>query len=138
MNRSAAAAALLITACTFITPNALVAAVVTKDPNLGPFWLPLSPVHGTYVYADSFVAPTGGTVSSLGTWLSDQGSGGTDVRFEVLGSLNGDPSQGPNINNVFATTATLSGITGPLNFYSAAPLQGSSPLVSGQTYWFAA
>jgi hypothetical protein len=114
------------------------AVTVTKDPDQGAFWHPLSPNGGTYVYADSFVAPISGTVSSLGTWLTDQGSGGTDVRFQILGSLSGNVSLGPDVSNVLATTAVQSGLTGPLTFYSAATLGGSTPIVGGQTYWFAA
>ncbi|MBK7406141.1 MAG: PEP-CTERM sorting domain-containing protein [Phycisphaerales bacterium] len=104
---------------------------ITKNPDLGNYWNPLSP-NGTYVYADSFVADAGG-VTNLGMWLDDVGTGGSSVRFEVWGDTGGF---GPDAGNVIASTGSLAiGATGGLNYYQA---NASGSLIPGNTYWFAA
>ena len=41
------------------------AQLISKDPDIGNWWYPLSS-GGTYVYADSFVAPSNAVVTSQG------------------------------------------------------------------------
>jgi len=122
------------------TPTATcVGTTITKPPDLGPFWFPLSPNGGSYVYSDSFVPQVGGSVSSLGTWLNTTVQDPTTtIRFQVWGSVNNDPTQGPDASNVIATSAPQSGFSGGLTFYSAAALPGGGTLVAGNTYWFVA
>jgi hypothetical protein len=111
------------------------AAVITKNPDLGDFWQPLSSNGGTYVYANSFVAQDSGTVSSLGLWLNE---GPNDLVFLVLGSKNNDAAQGPDIASVLASTATVAGQAfQTLTFVEAAAIS-SATLSAGTTYWFAA
>jgi hypothetical protein len=131
MNKTVAAVTLILLSAAPL----MAATTVTKDPDQGPHWRPLG-ASGSYVYANSFVAPTSGPVSSLGTWLTDNGLGGPTIRFEVLGSSNS--SSGPNVSNILARTAVLGPFSGSLAFHTATPLGGSTPLISGQTYWFAA
>jgi hypothetical protein len=133
---------LFTTACVLTASQSAMADVtLTKAPDIGPYWQPLNANTGTYVYADSFVAPASGTVTNLGTWLTDQGGGfppAAQIRFEVLGSLGGNAANGPDITSVLANTTALGPFTGPLTLYTSAPLGGGTPLVGGQTYWFAA
>lgn len=118
--------------------SSLSAATVLKSPNLGSFWQPLSQPGGTYVYANSFVAPTTGTVTDLGMWLNTFNEDpATDVRFQVWGSVGGNAANGPDYNNVLATTPALNSFSGPLAFYGTTT-SSSSTLTAGQTYWFAA
>ena len=93
------------------------------------YWHPVSP-HGTYVYATSFVAPVSGNVTGLGTWLNDMGytDTSTQLKFEILGSVGGNPVNGPTVGTVLASTAYLNGFSGPTSFTS---------LTAGSTYWFA-
>ncbi|HVI77792.1 MAG TPA: kelch repeat-containing protein, partial [Candidatus Acidoferrum sp.] len=120
------------------TPTCMPGGTITKPPDLGSFWHPLSP-NGSYVYADSFVPQVSGSVSSLGTWLDTTVEDPTTtIRFEVWGSVNNDPTQGPDASNVIATSGPQSGFSGGLTFYSAATLPGGGSLVAGNTYWFVA
>jgi len=80
------------------------AQTVTKSPDLGTYWHPLSST-GTYVYADSFVAPANGTVSDIGTWLS---GGSSQYVLEILADTGGS---GPNGASVLAQTAVQQGLT---------------------------
>ena len=107
---------------------------ITKAPDVGPFWVPLSS-SGTYVYADSFVAPTTGTVSSLGNWLLDlDGANTQEVIFDVVGTAGG----APDMSNIIATTGVLDlSLTTTLDFYSAST-SSSGTLTAGQTYFLAA
>jgi len=109
---------------------------LTKSPDLGPFWQPLSPL-GTYVYADCFVAPAGPDIfpQALGMWLSTIQPPPPNVRFEIWGDTGGS---GPNASNVLATTGSLSPNPTGLEFISAPVLPSALPLVPGTVYWFAA
>lgn len=110
------------------------AAVITKAPDVGDYWNPLSS-NGTYVYANSFVAQDTGTVSSLGLWLN---GGPNDLVFLVLGSMNDDAAQGPDIASVLATTATVVGLSYQALTYVESSAISSVTLNAGSTYWFAA
>lgn len=110
------------------------AAVITKAPDLGDYWNPLSS-NGTYVYSNSFVAQDTGAVSSLGLWLN---GGPNDLVFLVLGSKNNDVTQGPDIASVLASTATVAGQAYQTLTYVEAPAISSLILNTGTTYWFAA
>lgn len=103
---------------------------ITKPPDIGLWWHPVG-ANGSYVYADSFIADEDCTISDLGTWLDDQGSGGSSVRFEVWGD-NG----GPDPFNVISSTGSVSPQVGAglaYNQYSAS----AGNLVNGTKYWFA-
>jgi hypothetical protein len=114
------------------------AQTLTLLPDQGAYWFPLGP-NSSYVYANSFEASGGGTVTSLGTWLNTLVSDpGTALRFEILGSISGNPADGPDISDVLAETGLISGISGPLSLYSSLALGGSTPLIAGDEYWFAA
>lgn len=125
---AATAAVLLLTATTGR------AATITKSPDLGGFWEPVS-TSGTYIYADSFVAPISGNVSQIGIWLMNW-SGDTSAQpivFDVFGSA----GSGPDPSNVLATTGPLSlDVTSTLSLFTA-PTTSSLSLVAGQTYWVA-
>lgn len=118
----------------FVLSGVSNAGVITKAPDLGNYWYPLSS-GGTYVYSDSFVAQDTGTVSSLGLWLN---GGPSDLALAVLGSKNGDAAQGPDIANVLASTATLTGQTYQALTYVEALTINSTVLNVNTTYWFAA
>jgi hypothetical protein len=111
------------------------AGTVVKAPDGGPFWHPLDAITGTYIYADSFVAPNSGKVTNIGLWLVNL-TGDTSaqpISFEVLGG----GLAGPDASQVLATTGALTlDVTGPLSLYSANTI-GSDNLVAGQTYWVA-
>jgi hypothetical protein len=107
---------------------------IVKKPDLGNFWFPIDPNNGTYVYADSFVPDHDCTVTDLGMWLDDLGSGGSKIRFEVWGDTGGF---GPDASNVLSSTGSVSPATNAglaYNQYSASPAN----LIGGNTYWFAA
>ena len=104
------------------------ATTLTKSPDLGNFWQPLGS-QGTYVYADSFIAPSTGTVTDLGMWLN---GGSSSLVFEILA----DSGNSPNAAVVLASTGVMSFSLGSLTFEHAAPAS-SSVLTAGQEYWFA-
>lgn len=107
--------------------------VLTKSPDLGPYWHPVSD-HSTYVYTNSFVAPVTGTVTSLGTWLvtASAGTAPSTIVFEVFGNASGAPDP----TSVLAQTNALAFTLDTLTFESAAPTS-SVVLTAGETYWFA-
>jgi hypothetical protein len=111
--------------------------VYTKSPDLGPFWQPLSPNGGTFVYADCFIAPAGVDVwpHVLGTWLNNQSPPPPSVRFEIWGDTGGN---GPDAGNVLATTGSLTPNPVGLELISAPVQIGAQALVPGTLYWFAA
>lgn len=113
---------------------------ITKPPDLGPWWQPLDPDTGTFIYANSFVADETGRVDNLGMWLMQAGNGaGGLIAFEVYASIGGNPAFGPDSQNVLASTGLLDigGGTANLDFYNAAPIS-SATLNAGDTYWFGA
>lgn len=125
---------LALGALTLGLSSSLLAVEITKTPDLGAFWNPLSP-GGTYVYANSFVAPVTGTVTSLGLWMNTMiEDASTAVTLQVWG---GTILDGPDYAQVLASTAGVSGMSGPLALYTANTIS-SSVLTAGQTYWFAA
>ncbi len=123
-----------------MTAGTAVAGLIEKPPDVGPWWNPLGP-NGSYVYADSFVADETGPVDIIGTWLESlAGPGlGSDLAFEVWGSIGGNPANGPDAFNVIASTGLFDfgGGTATLDFYSAGTAF-SGNLTAGTTYWFAA
>ncbi|HVK56389.1 MAG TPA: hypothetical protein VM532_15355, partial [Burkholderiales bacterium] len=66
----------------FLSSTSTFAGVITKAPDLGDYWQPLSS-NGTYIYANSFVAPNSGIVSELGLWLN---GGSSSLKFQIYGS----------------------------------------------------
>ncbi len=129
---------LLILTSAFALQTVSFAVTTTKPPDVGPSWHWLRPNGGTYVYADSFVAPISGDVTSLGTWLGAQFEDPTTtLLFQVWGSVGNNAASGPDAANVLASSSPVEGFSGPLTFYSAAALPGIS-LLGGQTYWFVA
>jgi hypothetical protein len=108
---------------------------ITKSPDQGPFWFPLS-TAGSFVYADSFVAPVSGPVTDIGIWLTNS-TGDTSAQplvFEVLGSAGGG---GPDTTNVLATTGALTlDVTTSLSLFSESTTS-SVNLIAGDTYWVA-
>jgi hypothetical protein len=110
--------------------------VISKPPDLGPQWQPLSP-NGTYVYSDSFVnSGPDASPTVLGMWLLENTAPAPPVRFEVWAEAVGG---GPDAGAVLATTGTLSPAgTGALNFFSAPVIGTPSVLSSGTRYWFVA
>ncbi|MDO8892093.1 MAG: PEP-CTERM sorting domain-containing protein [Sulfurimicrobium sp.] len=115
--------------------TATFAGVIEKAPDLGNYWQPLSS-SGTYIYANSFVSQDNGMTSSLGAWLN---GGSADFVFQVFGSIGNNPANGPDSQNVLATTSVFSGLSfQTLTFIDGAVLAGALPLISGQTYWFGA
>ena len=125
---------LLILTSAFALQTVSFAVTTTKPPDVGPSWHWLRPNGGTYVYADSFVAPISGDVTSLGTWLGAQFEDPTTtLLFQVWGSVGNNAASGPDAANVLASSSPVEGFSGPLTFYSAAALPAIS-LLGGQTY----
>lgn len=127
MNKFIAATLLTASGALFLA-GAAHATTLTKSPDLGTYWGQLSS-KGSYVYADSFIAPVTGTVTDLGMWLK---GGSSSLVFEILA----DSSNSPNGASVLATTAAMSFNLGALTFEHAAPTS-SATLIAGQEYWFA-
>ncbi len=144
-----------LAAAALLTAPAYALTVIEKPPDLGPFWFPLSPNGGTYVYSDCFIAPAGVDihVQALGTWLMTltqtgpddaltregfvpQGGATPTVRFEIWGDSGG--GGGPDASNVLATTGSLSPEPVGLELIAAPVLPGATPLTPGNLYWFAA
>ena len=128
MQRFLAAGLLAASGALFLT-GAAGAATITKSPDLGNYWSPLSSI-GTYVYANSFIASATGAVTDLGIWLK---GGSSSVVFEILADIAG----APNGAGILTKTAVQSFSLGALTFEHAAPLS-SATLLAGQKYWFAA
>jgi hypothetical protein len=108
-----------------------------QDP-ITPYWHPLGPgASATDVYAQSFVAPVGGEVVSLGAWLETlNNDASTTLMFQILGSLSDNPLLGPSLATVLASTGPVGPFAGPSSFYSGAATSYVS-LTAGETYWFA-
>lgn len=123
-----------------MTAGTAMAGLIEKPPDQGAFWQPLGP-NSSYVYANSFVADEDGTVDNLGTWLLSQGGvgAGSDLSFEVWGSLGGNVLNGPDSGNVIAGTGLtdFGGGTATLDFYRLTPTF-SGNLTAGTSYWFIA
>jgi hypothetical protein len=116
--------------------NLAFAGVITKTPDLGNYWSPLSANGGTYIYANSFVADSSGNVTGLGTWLN---RGGSDLVFQIFGSIGDNPAQGPDSSNLLATSSILSGLYfESLTYVNGGPVTSFANLIAGNTYWFAA
>ena len=126
-----------LVAITLLSSSVNAQTTLTKSPDLGPFWQPLSPVGGTFVYANCFIAPAGTDVwpHNLGMWLNTQTPPPPSVRFEIWGDTGGS---GPNAANVLATTGSLSPNPTGLEFISAQVLPSALQLTPGTLYWFAA
>ncbi|MBE0640176.1 MAG: hypothetical protein IH598_16805 [Bacteroidales bacterium] len=111
--------------------------VLTKAPDLGPWWQLINNIGGTYVYSNSFISPGDGKPIDLGMWLM-VGYLGTplpSIRFEIWGDNGGAPDP----TNVLATTGSLApAATGTLAFFSSPVLPGASILTNGSKYWFCA
>jgi hypothetical protein len=128
--------AILVGAAFALLSTPAFANVITKNPDLGAYWQPLkNEGTGTFVYANSFVADSTGSVTALGTWLLDlSGANSQQVIFDVVGSNGG----APDMSNVIATTGILDlSVLSTLSFFSANTVS-SGVLTSGQTYFFAA
>ncbi|WP_221935068.1 PEP-CTERM sorting domain-containing protein [Catenovulum sediminis] len=111
------------------------AGLITKSPDLGDYWSPLSNT-GTYIYANSFVADSNGIATDLGIWLN---GGSSDFVLQVFGSLGGNLNNGPDSSNIFATTSVISGLSfSSLTYIEQSTLSGAIDLVANETYWFAA
>lgn len=105
---------------------------LTKQPDAGPGWFPLSPT-GTYVYANSFVSIGSGTPTTLGMWLMLYSGTSASIRFEVWGDNGGLPDP----SNVLATTGSIvPAVNSTLQYFSAPVLPGASSLVNGVKYWY--
>lgn len=102
------------------------------------YWSPLGPgVSATHVYAQSFVAPVGGEVVSLGAWLETlTNDASTTMMFQILGSVSDNPLLGPSLATVLASTGPVGPFAGPSTFYSGAATSYVA-LTAGETYWFA-
>lgn len=110
--------------------------IVEKRPDLGPYWQPLSGTHGgSYVYADSFVAPRAGVPTALGTWLM---SATAEVELEIVADRG--KGEGPDASVVLARTGRFSATGGivELAYVEAPVLAGAHRLQPGRVYWFAA
>ena len=136
----------------FVASVSYAETTIEKPPDIGLFWFPVGN-GGTYVYANSFVAPFGDTnVAILGTWLSPLRSapegavgntlgtgfiagGGSNsiVRFQVWGT---GGNGGPDYTQVFASTDPFSANLSGLNLYNQPVTSGGGPLTPGTTYWF--
>ena len=115
---------------TIAAAQSAMAGTLTKSPDLGDYWNPLSS-GSTYVYADSFVAPASGVVSDLGVWLN---GGSSQYVLEVLADTGGS---GPNGASILANTGVQQSSFNSLTYVDFATTFSAS-LVAGQTYWFAA
>ncbi len=115
------------------------AAIIEKAPDIGDYWNPLNSYSGTYIYANSFVAPENGLVSYLGMWLKFNGQGNQDIKFQIYGSIGGNAANGPDSTSILATTDVISGLSiTSLTYYEYAALAGGTSLIAGDTYWFGA
>jgi len=113
------------------------AQAIFKPPDLGPFWEPLNANGGSYVYADSFIAPAvNGPPSRLGVWLVSQGLPGSTLRLEIWGELGGG---GPDPGNVLASTGSIGPFSpAALTLFEAPIATSSGPLTPGTRYFFVA
>jgi len=106
--------------------------IIDKIPDLGAYWNPLKAAGGTYVYADSFVAPTSGDITTLGIYLLDQSGGGDPSQFRI--QLWADNGGSPDGSNVLATTDILTDGGTSLHLSSAAVLVPVT-VTAGVRYW---
>ena len=125
----------ILVLCLVVTQSFSFADTIVNELEAGPNWAPLG--QGTQIYANSFVADKDGIVTDLSMWLE---GAGPSVKFQIWGSLGGDPVDGPDAADVVAETATFSGLdfTGTMQEHGGVVLAGSTPLDAGVTYWFVA
>jgi len=138
---------------TLFVASAYADTTIEKPPDLGLYWYPLGN-GGTYIYADSFVAPFGDTnVAILGTWLAPlrsapegsigntlgtgfiTGGGNSIVRYQVWGT---GGNGGPDYTQVLASTDSFAADQAGLTLYNKPVTSGGGPLVPGTKYWFVA
>ena len=111
------------------------AGVIEKAPDLGPFWQPLNPDGGSYIYANSFVADETGFISELGFWARDEDLIGGDAQLNLqvygAGAL-------PDVSNVVTETGLFDiVVSDTLQLFTGTPLPGGM-VTAGTEYWFAA
>ncbi len=109
------------------------AITITKTNNAADQWGSLNASSGSYVFADSFVAPAGTDVpATLGTWLKLLSGTPQSVRLEIWGD-NG----GPDHSAILATTGSVTPTeTSSFNFTSFAVTSSPAALTPGTKYWF--
>ena len=102
---------------------------LTKDPDLGPYWAPLSNA-GSYVYAGSFIMPAGADnmVNEVGFWVV---GGAPEVKFQVWGD-----SGGPDASNVLTSSDVFSETVSDLTL-ELLPVTPTA-LTAGTKYWVTA
>lgn len=112
--------------------------VIDKSPDLGAYWYPVGNASsGSYVYADSFIAPEDDTVvDQLGTWLSAITYNGGPQHSEVAFQVWGGGDSGPDYTDVIASTDTMSTETEGLNLYVLDVTESNGELTPGERYWF--
>jgi cysteine-rich repeat protein len=121
-----------------ISLPAVAATILSKPPDQGPYWTSLDPDEGTYVYADSFVAPEPGTrPTKLGLWLRlESGASAPGIRFEIWAD---DGAGTPDSTQVMATTGSISPAANGTLTYFEAPVSGASLALTAEgRYWFVA
>lgn len=103
--------------------------IIDKTPDRGGYWNPLSG-GSSYLYANSFVAPSSTTANTLGIYLQNDRGPGSRVRFELWAD-NGNSPQGGTVLGVTDyhqySDTTLS--------LRTAQMLTSVSLVAGTRYW---
>ena len=111
---------------------------IDKPPDVGPWWHPVgNNAGGSFVYADSFIAPDGDTtVDQLGTWLDAIDYYGGPQHSEVALQVWGGGAAGPDWTQVIASTDPFSTETAGLNLYVQPVTTLNDQLTPGERYWF--
>ncbi|RYG22374.1 hypothetical protein EON82_17300, partial [bacterium] len=119
----------LVASFILVAASVASAGTVDKQPDLGSYWHHVGST-GTYVYANSFIAPSSTelSVESLGIWLQ---GGSSELKFQILA----DNGNKPNGGSILSTSAVSSGSYGSLTLVTL-PMS-SLTLVAGQRYWAA-
>lgn len=108
---------------------------LTKAADLGAFWQPLGgQPNGSYIYADSFVAPANATLpTSLGSWLLVANGTAVQLEYRIVADNHGLPAY----TNVLASSGLFSYTgTGHLDQVPHAPTGTPTRLTAGSHYWF--
>ena len=112
--------------------------IIDKPPDIGNWWHPVgNNAGGSWVYADSFIAPEADTtVDQLGTWLDAFVYYGGPQHSEVAFQVWGGGDAGPDYTQVIASTDPFSTETPGLNLYVLEVTELNDELTPGERYWF--
>lgn len=113
---------------------------VYKASDIGRYWHPIGADGGSICYAGSFDAPASGPVIETGCMFEIYTINPLpfqEVRYDICGALSGDPANGPDTSDVYASSDVITlGLEGSLTQKTSTSMTSYTSLTSSQTYFF--